>query len=400
MTHTDSIKNALRRLATAGLLGALVLNVLLAGCGGGVGTGGTGTYASGPITGFGSVIVNGVRFDDTNASVLDDDGGGRDRAELKLGMTVDIDGGAITTTASGSSATASRIRFGSEIVGPVAAVDRVAGTLRVLGQTVQVAVETVFDDRLDGGLAAVRVGNIVEVYALYDAATGTYNATRIEPRATAAQWRVRGPIAALDAVGKTMRIGNANFTYAGATDVPVDLSVGAFVRLRLDLLPDASSRFVVRSFGVGVRPPEDRDEARLKGLVTALVSTASFNINGLPVDASGAAFPNGTAGLQLGARAEAEGPVVDGVLRARTVRIESDDDVRDRGFELKGRITSVDAAAQTFVLRGVTVSTARPDLELEGGTLADLTPGREVEVKARLSADRTRLEATEIKFDD
>lgn len=397
MNLTQHILGPLTRFATTCLLGASALAVLLAGCGGGVGTGGTGTYASGPITGFGSVIVNGVRFDDTSASVLDDDGGGRDRAELRLGMTVDIDGGAISTTASGSSATASRIRFGSELVGPVAAVDRAAGTLRVLGQTVQVAVETVFDERLDGGLAAVRVGNIVEVYALYDAATGTYNATRIEPRATAAQWRLRGPVAALDTAAKTMRIGNANFTYASATDVPVALALGTFVRLRLDLLPDANGRFVVRSFGVGVRPLEDREEASLKGLVTAVASSTSFSINGLPVDASGAAVP---AGLRLGVRAEAEGSVSGGVLRATKVSIESDDEVRDRGFELKGNVESANAAAQTFVLRGVTVSTARSDLRIEGGTLANLKAGSKVEVKAQLSADRTRLEATEIKFDD
>jgi len=48
---------------------------LAASCGGGVDSGGTGapisSYASGPITGFGSVIVNGVRFDDRSATVRD-----------------------------------------------------------------------------------------------------------------------------------------------------------------------------------------------------------------------------------------------------------------------------------------------------------------------------------------
>jgi Domain of unknown function (DUF5666) len=397
MKHLIRSSSAFARVATTLLLSVSALAVLLGGCGGGVGTGGTGTYASGPITGFGSIIVNGVRFDDTSASVLDDDDGGRDRTELKLGMTVDVDGGAITNTTTGSSATATRIRFGSELVGPVAAVDRAAGTLTVLGQTVKVAVETVFDEDLPGGLAAVTVGRIVEVYALFDAATGAYNATRIEPRATAAQWRLRGPVSALDTGAKTLRIGAAAFTYASAPDVPAPLALGAFVRVRLNLALDANGRYVITAFGVGVRPPEDREEASLKGLVTAVESSTRFSINGLPVDASRASIP---AGLRLGVRAEAEGSVSGGVLRATEVSIESDDEVRDRGFELKGMIESVDAEAQTFVLRGVTVSTARSDLRLEDGTLADIQPGREVEVKARLSADRTRLEATEIEFED
>jgi len=149
--------------------------------------------------------------------------------------------------------------------------------------------------------------------------------------------------------------------------------------------------------GVGVRPPEDREEASLKGLVTAVVSSTRFSINGLPVDASGATVP---AGLRLGVRAEAEGSVSGGVLLADKVSIESDDDVRERGFELEGTVESTNPAAQTFVLRGVTVSTARSDLRLKDGTLADIQPGREIEVKAQLSADRTRLEATEIEFED
>lgn len=399
MTSNATRRSPLTRIMLMLLLSLSIGMTLLAGCGGGggVGTGGTGTYAAGPITGYGSIIVNGVRFDDSSASVLDEDDGSRARSELKLGMTVEVDGGGISTGSSGETATATRIRFGSELVGPVAAVDRVAGTLSVLGQTVAVAVETVFDDRLSGGLAAVSVGQIVEVYALYDADTGTYNATRIEPRAVAAAWRLRGPVAGLDTAARTLRIGTATFAYGSASDVPATLANGSFVRLRLNLLPDAG-RYVVASFGVGSRPPQDGIEARLKGRVTAFTSSASFSINGLPVDASSASFPNGTAGLRLGARAEAEGPVVGGVLVATRVKVESDQDVRDRGFEVKGSITSADAAAGTFVIRGVTVSTARIDLRLDDGTLADIVQGREVEVQAQLSADRTRFEATRIKF--
>jgi hypothetical protein len=50
----------------------------LAGCGGvdsgGTGTGDHSTLALGTITGFGSIIVNGVRFDESQAFIDDDDG--------------------------------------------------------------------------------------------------------------------------------------------------------------------------------------------------------------------------------------------------------------------------------------------------------------------------------------
>ena len=53
-----SVLHRWRALAAASVLGSALV---LAGCGGsdGVGSGGTGTFASGTITGFGSIIVNG-----------------------------------------------------------------------------------------------------------------------------------------------------------------------------------------------------------------------------------------------------------------------------------------------------------------------------------------------------
>jgi hypothetical protein len=90
----------------------LALVIVFAACGGGVGTGGTGTYTYGPITGFGSIIVGGVRFDDSLARVEDDDGTTRSRSELKLGMTVGIDSDSVASNANGSVATAASVRFG------------------------------------------------------------------------------------------------------------------------------------------------------------------------------------------------------------------------------------------------------------------------------------------------
>ncbi len=395
-------RNRLRQAALVALLALLALQ--FAGCGGGVGTGGTGTYAAGPITGFGSIIVNDVHFDESTAAVVDDDDGVRQRSELKLGMTVEIDGDTLRSdsgaTAFTATATASRVRFGSEIVGPVQSVNATTGVFTVLGQTVRIAVETVFDERLVGGIAALSVGQVLEVYALYDADRGAYNATRIEPRSGGAtQWRLRGPVGALDRAAGTLRIGSGTFAFGAAGGVPADLAPGKLVRLRLTTTLDATGRFSVADFGVALRPPQDRDEARLRGLVTQFSSSVSFQVNGLPVDASAAAFPNGSAGLRLGARVEAKGSARSGVLVAGEVKVETDDEVRDRGFEFKGNIDSVDAAARTFTLRGQTVVTTRADLRLEGGTLADITVGRRVEVRAQLATDRTHLEATRIKFD-
>ncbi len=383
----------------AWLVAALVFALLLAGCGGGVSSGGTGTYAAGPITGFGSVIVNGVRYDDSTAAVVDEDDTTRSRADLKLGMTVAIDSDAIRADAAGRAATARQIRFGSEIVGPVTAVDVAAGTLTVLGQTVRIVADTVFDERLAGGLAGMNPGQGVEVFALYDASTGRYDATRVESKTGLTSWRLRGPVSALDTAARTLRIGAAELSDAGAAAVPAGLANGTIVRLQLATSRDVAGRYVVVSFGVGVRVPEDREEAELKGRVSAFTSTADFEVGGVRIDGSAATISGAASALRLGARVEVKGATVGGVLRARSVAVETEDEARDEGFELSGLIGAVDAAARTFTLRGETVSWARAGLVIEGGTLADIQVGRKVQVKAQLSADRTQLEATRIEFD-
>ncbi len=376
-------------------LGAAVM----AGCGGGVGTGGTGSFAAGPITGFGSVIVNAVHFDDSAARVEDADGGSRTRDDLRLGMTVEIDSSSITTSATVASARANRIRFESELLGPLASVDGAGGSFTLLGQRVVVDATTVFDESLAGGLRGLAAGRMVEVYAVFDAAGARYRATRVAPVATATVFRLRGPAGEVDGAAQTLRIGTTTYRYAGATGVPAGLAAGQFVRLRLAAAVAPAAGWVVQGFGAALAPLPDADGAKLKGLISAYASAASFSVNGRPVDASAAAFPEGSAGLALGVRVEVEGALRAGTLRAAKVSIESDEEERDRGFELSGAITSVNAAQRTFVLRGQTVGTARSDLRFEGGLAADLVAGRKVEVKGVLSADGQRLDATKIKFE-
>jgi len=82
------------------LLGAVGLFGLLSGCGSGGGgtasspasgsTSGS-AAASGTITGFGSVIVNGKRFDTSGSSFMVDGQVGS-QSDLKLGMTVTVTG--------------------------------------------------------------------------------------------------------------------------------------------------------------------------------------------------------------------------------------------------------------------------------------------------------------------
>ncbi len=393
-----------RRQASAVLLAAAA--AFVSACGGGSDSSDSSSatetatsFASGPISGFGSVIVNGVRYDDRSATVQDDDDGDRSRDVLKLGMMVEVDGAQVDrATAQGK---ALRIRFGSEIVGPVGSVNAGAGTLVVLGQTVQTTANTVFDDSLPGGLGALPVGAVVEVHALFDAASGNYIATRIEDEDDTSFYKLRGVIANLDTTAKTFTLGGEVISYGGLTVAELSnvLANGQRVRVRLQTAP-VGGQWVAVALRPGVRKLEDREEAHLRGAITALSSSAAFEVNGLPVDAAGASFPDGTAGVVLGAQVEVEGQVANGVLVATKVELDARHAEERHGIELHGRISALDKDAGTFMLRGERVNYGDGTIFSDGGSAADLVDGSKVEVKATPSADRTTLQASLIKFED
>jgi Domain of unknown function (DUF5666) len=386
----------------AGILSLFILLIpSLPGCGG-VGTGGTGygatSFTSGPITGFGSVIVNGVRYDDTAALVQDGDGVSRSRDDLRLGMTVEIDGGAVSITTTTSTASANSIRYDSELLGAVVSVNVGVSTFTLLGQTVVTDAATVFDPAV-GSLAALKANAVVEVFAVFDPAALRYRATRVGMATNAAVPHLRGLVAQVDTAAQTLKIANTNYVYAGAAGIPTDLATGQFVRLRLAAGAPTSGRYTVLGFGTALRSLPDSDEAKLKGVISAFTSTSAFSVNGRPVNALGASFPNGSAGLKVGAKVEAEGSLSKGVLVAKKVTVETEDGGSNQTFEIHGPIISVNAADKSFVLRSLTIGTGRADLRYENGTAANLVVGRSVEVKGKLSADGLRIDATNINFE-
>lgn len=396
-----SARRASRRGAAATLLASLLL---IAGCGGGGGDAALMTsadttpsvYTLGTLTGFGSLIVNGVRFDDSQASITDDDGRQQALGALRLGMRVEVDSGRVDATT--ASARALAVRFGGLVTGPVEAVDATAGTLTVLGQGIDVASTTVIDERLVGGLAAVQIGAVLHVHGLRDAASGRIAATRIEPQPGATVYKLRGTVAALDTTAKTLRIGAAVINYAGLTPPPAGLADGVTLRLALAPAPVAG-QWLAQMLGPKPPRPTDMGVAHVRGAITTFSSTSSFSVEGLAVDASAARFPDGRADLALGVQVEVRGKLSNNLLVASEVSVEGKHRGEDdRRFELHGAISAVDTAARTFVLRGVTVNYG-VGVVYAGGSEAGLVVGAKVEVKGGLGSSRTLVQATKIKFE-
>ena len=377
-------------------LRACTFAFILGGCGGGVDSGGTGgaaTYANGPITGSGSIIVNGVRFDDTSA-IVSDDSGGSSRDALKLGMVVEVRGSAVTDDpATGDkNSTASSISFNSELLGRIDTIDLPTSSLVVIGQPVDVKTTTFFDDSLTGGLSALATGNVVEVYALYDATTGRYAATRIERKSSVpAEFRLRGAISGLNTTTKVFNIGTEQVSYSAVTDVPTGLVNGAILRVRVSSAGGGHVWTATR-LRDGANKPDDGSHARVEGLISAFTSVTQFSMGTLQVTTNSGTLITGTPGL--GVRVEIEGTVTAGVLVASSVSVESDGGNPEQRFI--GLLSGLNTAAKTFVVKGQTISYAGT-IDYRGGTEATLATNPNVDVRAIL-VNGTQLQATRIDF--
>lgn len=220
------------------LLAAVAAAVLTA-CGGGgsvdvagVGSGGSGV-ASGSVTGFGSVIVDGVEYDDSAAArEVEGADGSKSNAAVKLGQRVRV------LYSAGQMAT--RIEVQAQLVGPVTAAPGLDGVLVVMGQRVRVVTGTADATQssptvLDGYASAANIaaGDEVEVHGAwaYDsaAAANVLVATRIEKRADRPDpVQLGGVVTAID--GTTIRLNSAGGIQVRAASLPT-LAVGDVVRV-------------------------------------------------------------------------------------------------------------------------------------------------------------------------
>jgi hypothetical protein len=396
--HASSVAPLVpRRRVLVSLLSAAGV-IALPSCGGGGGdggvagvdTGGTGSFSIGSIVGFGSIIVNGVRFEDNAARVADDDGGVLSSNDLRLGMVVRVQADTITA-GSGDvlpSAVARSIVVESQIKGRVES-NTGTDTLVVFGQTVKVNAATVFDGVTFAGIA---VNDILEVSGFADAA-GVITATRIEREGAANEFKVRGVISNLNAANRTFQIGPATFNFAAAgVRLPTTpLANGLFVRVRTTTVRNASGQWVVTR--IDVRDAvEDRGEAEVEGILVQ--NGTLLQVNGITIDTSRLAAGTVPA---VGQKVEVEGQLVNGVLVASRIKLEDANDAAQ--VDVRGPASNVNKTAQTFDVRGVTFHYTPGTTDFRNGTVDTLANGVNLRVRGTLpTGGAGNVQATRIDF--
>lgn len=350
---------------------------------GGIGRNG---IAIGPISNFGSVIVNGVRYDTANA-MFTIDGAAASESDLQVGDVVIVQG---TIDSNGMTGTAEQVLFDDLVKGPVQSVDVPGNTLIVLGQTVLVRPETSFDDGFSpASIEGVTVGEIVEVSGQFDA-DGNIVATRIEPKPAGTQFEVHGTVAALDAANFVFDLGalTVDFSNAALDNFPGgQINNGDFVEAKGMSLGAGGELLATRVELEALLPgAADGDRIEIEGFITRFVTAQDFDVAGIPVTTNAATvFEGGDANdLGLNIKVEVEGDIdANGTLVATKVDIR-----RAKAVRATATVDSVDAAGESLVLLGITVNVDaltrfedKSDADVEPLTLADLNAGDYLEIR-------------------
>jgi len=373
------------KLSSAGLIAA----ALLSACGGGGGTStAANTVSQGTITGFGSVIVDGVRYSSVGANVIDDEGSSLSRDSLRIGMTVNVEGTSSDDLVSGEARTIEVRRL---LQGPVSNLQTVSGisSFTVLGQTVETTASTL----IAGNLA--NAAN-VKVYGLLQQGTpDKIIASRIEA-APQTRYEAYGRVSNL--VGSTFNIGTLAVT-SGVT-LPAGLANGSLVKVSCATLPGCSNgTSTLTADKIKLRGArndlngQSGAVVKLKGVVDA-VNGNILTVAGVPVDISNAqredddANTNAAYTPAVGDRVEIKGSYNGTTLIARKIEQEGyresrhDGASRSYSTELYG---IVEANSETCAIAGGDYLVQ--SVCVDNGILAMPNAGQYVEIKGNMNGD-------------
>lgn len=261
--------------------------------------------ATGPVTGFGSIFVNGVEYTTTGAQIQIDDQPGLE-SQLAIGEIVTVTG---TLNANNLTGTATAVTFSGNALGPVTSVSAPTDTFVVLGQTVAVTHTTTFDPNIQpAGIAGITSGARVEVSGFPDS-SGQILASRIQLAPASTTLRVEGVVQGLNASTSAFQINALSVDYSGAMlNGTTTLANGSLVEAEGSSL---SAGGALLATTVTVLPqrggaPDSRGE--VEGVITAFTSISDFVVNGQLVTTSASTQFN-LNGIPLGVnvRVDVEG---------------------------------------------------------------------------------------------
>lgn len=232
---------------------------------------------TGRITSFGSIWVDGVEYATSSAQIRIDDQSATE-ADLRVGHVVTIKG---SINADGRTGSAREVTFSSDALGAVSQVNEATNTFTVLGQTVAVTGETLFDESTGTrDVSGLQSGKKVRVSGFPDE-TGVLVASRIDAddAAVTADLQVRGKVRNLDNAARTFRVNSLTVDYASAS-VSGTLADGILATVRGSTLA-ASGALVATQVSIsGSSAGAANEKGQVEGPITSFASAADFVVEG------------------------------------------------------------------------------------------------------------------------
>lgn len=396
----------------ASKLGVLFCTAAVAACGGGnqvAGIDGRGAnpppppvavsvVSVGTITGFGSVIVNGIRYETSGAQVNIDGNAGTE-SDLAVGQVVVVRG---TLNDDGTTGVAERIDYDDIVEGPVTDIDAVAGTITILEQLIRIDDGTSFGITIaPASVEGLQVDDRLEVSG-FILADGSISATRIE-RSDDNDLEIVGRVANVAADTFTINGLVIDFSAATLEDFPNGTPEdGQLVEAEGNMLGAAGELIATRvEFEDDLFGDDSPDQVEIEGFITRFNSAADFDVEGVPVTTNAQTEFEGGSAADLDINRKVE---VEGQFDANGVLVASEVEIKSAGFiRIEALVDAVQGDVLTVLGLDVRVdSTTRAEdkssAELEPFGLADINVGDYVEIRAFENADG--LIATRLERDD
>ena len=196
----------------------------------------------GPITGFGSVLLNDLTVDSSAATILVD-GFPATEADLRVGQIVRI----VTLIEDGAS-TAVLIEYQENVSGPIAAVQVASDSLTILDQQIMTDASTRFDVPGVTSIDDLQPGAAVEISAFRDPG-GVLRATYIGSVDSGDPLEISASITAVDLGAQLFFVGalTVDYSQAQSLDLPGgEPEVGLVVEVEGDALSGAGALIATR----------------------------------------------------------------------------------------------------------------------------------------------------------
>jgi len=342
----------------------ILISSVLSACGGDLtvagndGISGTGITTAGRVTGFGSICVNGVKFEVNEAQFFRDGvntTATTGESDFSVGEYITINGTILKADI--TKGIANEVIFENQIEGAVTEVSNSSDnnlSLFVLGQKVTIDARTILiDDRTEStkriiesldtcktpdfihftSLQDLSLGNIVEVSGIKDA-NGNIKATSIKWKkdrfvSGESEIEIKGSVTNLNTSDKTFMLGSISVAYDKAMFEDfnaADLSNTQFVEVK------SSSKIINNEIIAYTIKLKDEHLAvnsgaklEIEGIVTRFNSSSDFDVNGVAVTTNSKTKYSGgeEANIELDSDIEVKGTVnSNGVLVAKNIEFE------------------------------------------------------------------------------